>query len=236
VLAWLSLALAAVALALSVRWAFTRVDVLGRVQPFPVISVAATAVAALACAVPVLLHARLEHRLGAAASVVAGRGVEVHCQTLSQTWLSAHAELGYVAVGRDGRPESRTVIALQACDHLSDWLGSDRRNPTADQVIAVHVITHEAMHMAGELAEARAECLAVQRDAELARALGATQQQALALARQYWLEVYPKMPDEYRSGECGPHGGLDEHLPGAPWDTNPTPLAQAAPKLRRHPG
>lgn len=205
-LAWLSVALAAVALALSVRWVFTRVDVLGRVQPFPAISVGAAAVAALACAIPVLLHARLEHRLGAAASAVAGRRVEVHCQTLSQTWLSAHAELGYVEVGPDGRPEPRTVIALQACDDLSDWLGSDRRSPTADQVIAVHVITHEAMHMAGELAEARAECLAVQRDAQLVRALGASREQALALARQYWLQVYPQMPDEYRSGECAPGG------------------------------
>jgi hypothetical protein len=217
VLAWLSVALTAVALALSVRWVFTRVDVLGRAQPFPAISVGMIALAALVCAVPVLLHARLEHRLGIAASAVAGRPVEVHCQTVSQTWLSAHAELGYVEVGPDGRPEPRTVIAPQACEDLSAWLGSNRREPTREQVIAVHVITHEAMHMAGELGEARAECLAVQRDARLARALGATREQASDLARQYWLQVYPQMPDEYRSGECAPGGELDEHLPDAPW-------------------
>jgi hypothetical protein len=217
VLAWLGVALAVVAAALSVRWAVVRIDALGRVQPFPVVSVGLSATAALACAVPVLLHARLEHRLATAASVVAGRPVGVHCETLGQSWLSAHAELGYVELGPDGRPERRTVIALQACDDLSAWLHSDRRTPGRDQVIAVHVITHEAMHMAGEVDEAKAECLALQRDAQLARALGDTPEQARALARTYWREIYPQMPDGYRSSDCGPGGALDEHLPDAPW-------------------
>jgi hypothetical protein len=176
-----------------------------------------SAVAAIGCAVPILAHAQLEHRLASAASVVAGRHVDVHCQTLSQTWVSAHGELGYVELGPDGVPERRTVIALQACDDLSAWLGSNRLTPTRNQVIAVHVITHEAMHMAGEIDEARAECLAMQRDAQLARALGATPDQALALARQYWRNVYPQMPDGYRSGDCVPGGGLDARLPDAPW-------------------
>ena len=217
VLAWVSVALAAVAVAVSVRWMLTRVDVLGRVRSFPTISVGMSAVAALGCAVPVLLHVRLEHRLAAAASVVAGRPVDVHCQTLSQAWVSAHGELGYVEVGADGRPERRTVIALSACDALSGWLTSDRRTPSRDQVIAVHVLTHEAMHMAGERNEARAECLAVQRDAQLARALGDTPEQALALARQYWRTVFPQLPDDYRSGACAPGGAFDQHLPDPGW-------------------
>lgn len=216
-LAWLSVAFAVSAAALSGYWMVTRIDVLGRVQPFPTVSVGVSMIAAFACAVPVMLHARLEHRLAAAASEVAGHPVEVRCQTLSQTWLDAHAELGYVEVGPDGNPERRTVIALQACDDLSDWLGSDRRMPSSGQVIAVHVLTHEAMHMAGEKDEARAECLAVQRDARLARALGATAEQAVALARQYWREAYPRMPDGYRSGDCGPGGAMDAHLPDPPW-------------------
>jgi len=217
VLAWLSVALGATALAVSLRWVLTRVDALGRVRPFPTISVGMTAVAAIGCLIPVLLHARLEHRLAATASVLAGHPVDVHCQTLDQSWVSAHGELGYVEVGPDGRPQRRTVIALQACDDLSGWLGSDRRTPTRDQVIAVHVLTHEAMHMAGELDEARAECLAVQRDALTARLLGDTPAQALALARQYWRTVYPQLPDDYRSSDCGPGLPLDAHLPDAPW-------------------
>lgn len=217
VLAWLGIALAAVAATLSVRWALIRVDALGRARPFPAISVGLAVTVALACAFPVLLRARLEHRLASAASLVAGHRVEVHCQTLGQAWVSAHSELGYVEFGPGGRPEHRTVIALQACDALSDYLRSDRREPTGDQVIAVHVITHEAMHMAGEVDEARAECLAVQRDTQLARALGDTPEQARALARRYWRTVYPRMPDAYRSGECGPGRALDQHLPDPPW-------------------
>jgi hypothetical protein len=217
VLGWVSVALAAVAVVVSVRWMLTRVDALGRVRAFPTISVGMSAVAALGCAVPVVLHARLEHRLAAAASVVAGRQVDVQCQTLSQAWVSAHGELGYVEFGADGRPQRRTVVALSACDALSGWLASDRRTPSRDQVIAVHVLTHEAMHMAGETSEARAECLAVQRDAQLARALGDSPEEALALARQYWRTVYPQLPDDYRTGDCAPGGALDQHLPDAPW-------------------
>lgn len=216
-LVWLGVALAVVAAALSVRWAVVRVDVLGRVQPFPAISVGLSAAAALVCAVPVLLHARLEHRLAGAASTVAGRRVEVHCETLGQSWVSAHSELGYVELGSDGKPEPRTVIALQACDDLSAWLRSNRRAPSRNQMIAVHVLTHEAMHMAGEVDEARAECRSLQRDAQLARALGDSSEQARALARRYWREIYPQMPDGYRSGDCTPGGALDEHLPDAPW-------------------
>jgi hypothetical protein len=86
-------------------------------------------------------------------------------------------------------------------------------------VIAVHVLTHESMHMRGQPDEARAECEAMQRDAETAQLLGATPQEGLALARAYWLQDYPNMPDAYRSGDCVLNGSLDEHLPDPPWTT-----------------
>lgn len=209
--------MAATAAGVGLRWTVTRVDSLGRTRPFPAISVIVAALGALVCAVPVLLSARLEHRLTAAASDVVGSAVEVHCLTLGQTWLEAHAELGYVLIRPDGRPEHRAVIARQACEDLRSWLQSDRRNPSRDQVIAVHVLTHEAMHMAGVVDEAQAECLAVQRDAQLAQALGGTAQQAGELAFRYWREVYPQMPDSYWSAECRPGGALDDGLPYAPW-------------------
>jgi len=217
VLAWVAVLLATAGVGVSVRWWLTRVDALGRGRPFPAIGVTVCSVGAIGCVLPVLLQARLEHRLAAAASVVAGRRVEVHCQTLGQAWVDARPELGYVELGRDGRPQARTVMAVQACDDLSDWLGSGQREPTRDQIVAVHVLTHEAMHMAGETDEARAECRAVQRDAHLARLLGDSPERARALARRYWREVYPHLPDAYRSVGCRPGAVLDEHLPEAPW-------------------
>jgi hypothetical protein len=84
-------------------------------------------------------------------------------------------------------------------------------------VVAVHVLTHEAMHLAGVVDEAAAECAAVQRDAHTARLLGAAPADAAALATSYWQRVYPHMPDGYRSGDCRPGGAMDEGRDDAPW-------------------
>jgi hypothetical protein len=37
------------------------------------------------------------------------------------------------------------------------------------------------------------------------------------LAAAYWHDLYPLMPDGYRSSECRSGGALDEHLADAPW-------------------
>ncbi|GMA89212.1 hypothetical protein GCM10025868_44620 [Angustibacter aerolatus] len=84
------------------------------------------------------------------------------------------------------------------------YLGGDRSRPTRDQVVAVHVLTHETRHVAGVTTENAAECGAVQRDAVTARLLGATAEQAVALARSHWTTTYPRMPDAYRDGGCAP--------------------------------
>lgn len=200
----------------SVRWVLTRVDALGRIAPFPKISVGLCLVVTIACAVPLVLHARAEHRLERAASEIAGGPVGVHCQTPGETWTDAGAELGFVRWGPDGVPERKTLLKYDTCAALRSWLSSDKQHPREDQVIAVHVLTHETMHMVGITGEAQAECAAMQRDARMAEALGATPVQAQALAHRYWVDVYPRMPDGYTGG-CGPGAQWDEHLGVAPW-------------------
>jgi hypothetical protein len=108
-------------------------------------------------------------------------------------------------------------IKRDQCHHLAAYVRSGARRPTRDQVVAVHVLTHEAVHMSGRLDEAVAECAAVQRDAQTARLLGARPADAAALAATYWANIYPLMPDRYRSGECRPGGAMDEGLADAPW-------------------
>ncbi len=206
----------ALAASIVVRWVLRRVDALGRIAPFPRISVGLALALALGCAVPLLVEARLEHRLESAASSVAGTPVQVDCQGLGQAFVDVGAELGFVRWGPDGVPEHSTLIKISTCGHLRAWLGSSKAAPTLDQVVAVHVLTHETMHMVGITNEAQAECAAVQRDAVLATELGASPQEALALAQRYWTEVYPRMPDGYVGG-CGPGGSYDEHLPTPPW-------------------
>lgn len=200
-----------------VRWTVTRVDVLGRRRSFPVLGTCIPLVVAIAAGIPVVRHVQLEARLAAVSSALVGHPVKVRCETLTQAWTEVHPELGYVRFDQDGRPEPLATLSVQACGDLSDWLGSDREHPSLQQVIAVHVLTHESMHLTGQADEARAECAAVQRDVRTATLLGATPAQARALAVEYWREVYPTLPDAYRSTDCVQGGALDEGLSDAPW-------------------
>jgi hypothetical protein len=64
--------------------------------------------------------------------------------------------------------------------------------------VAVHVVAHEAQHVAGELDESVAECRAMRWDAAVAERMGASPREAAALAARYATEAYPFMRDEYR--------------------------------------
>jgi len=162
-------------------------------------------------------HHQLEDRLAAVSGDLAGYPVVVNCQTSSQEWVDAGSELGYVRYGRDGVPERATLIKHAQCKDLARYLRAHGDHPDDGEVLAVHVLTHEAMHMAGITDEARAECLAVQRDAKTARLLGASPEAAADLARRYWRTFYPRMRDEYVTPECRPGGQLDQASPDAPW-------------------
>jgi hypothetical protein len=217
VLTWVAPALAAGALVVAAFWWRRRTDGLGRPRRFPWVSVALLLVLAVAAAAPGVQRARQERRLAGAVSVLAGAEVAVRCQSLGGAFVDAGPELGYVRWRADGSPEPWTLIKRDQCHDLAAYLRSDKRRPTRDQVVAVHVLTHEAMHLAGLVGEADAECAAVQRDAHTARLLGASAADAAALAAAYWHEVYPRMPDGYRSGDCRPGGAMDERRADAPW-------------------
>lgn len=212
-----SVLLTVAALALGGRWWLRRYDALGRSRPFPFILVGLLAVLAIGAAIPPYLRHREEDRLAAAASQLVGAPVKVHCQTFGQTFYQLGAELGYVRWGAGGVPEHQTFIKRGPCADLRGYLHSDKQQPSEAQIIAVHVLTHEAMHMKGITSEAAAECAAMQRDATTAELLGASEPAALMLARAYWLVDYPRMPTDYRSADCRPGGALDERLPDPPW-------------------
>ena len=216
-LSWCIAGLLAAAVAVAVRWCLRRTDALGRPRRFPVVSVALLVLPACAFAVPVWQHHRLQDRLGQAASALVARHVEVHCQTVGEEFVHAGSELGRVDFDADGQPERSTVISREPCGALQGYLDARGRRPSPEQVVAVHVLSHESRHLAGTLEEARAECEAVQRDAATAMLLGASEADAHRLARLYWAVDYPGMPEGYRSSDCAPGGAWDEHLPDAPW-------------------
>jgi hypothetical protein len=216
-LLWSAVGLLAVAVGLAARWLLRPRDGLGRPKPFPLVSVVALVVVGGVLLVPVVRHHRLEQRLTSVATELVGAPATVHCQTVGQELVDVGAELGYVRWGPGGVPEHETLVKHAQCGDLAAYLGSGKDAPSLDQVVAVHVLTHEAMHMAGEKAESAAECQAVQRDARTAELLGATPEQARRLATTYWAHLFPRMPEAYRSGGCRPGGALDEGLPTAPW-------------------
>jgi hypothetical protein len=217
VLTWFAVALAGGAVAVGVGWWRRRADELGRPRRFPWVSMVVLSALAVAAAVPGVARASQEWRLGAAATVLAGAPVAVRCQTLGQAVLDGGPELGYVRWRADGSPEPWALIKRDQCRHLAAYVRSDGHRPSRDQVVAVHVLTHEAMHLSGRLGESEAECAAVQRDARTARLLGAEPADAAGLAATYWRQVYPLMPDRYRSEQCQASGSLDERLADAPW-------------------
>lgn len=95
------------------------------------------------------------------------------------------------------------------CNTLASWLVSDKTDPTLEQVNALHVLVHEAIHVTGEFNEGTTECIAMQRDAEAAELLGAAPSDARALADAYYQQTFPRMSSEYRSPACVPDGALD---------------------------
>jgi hypothetical protein len=201
----------------AVRGYLRRYDTLGRRRSFPTISVSLLVVLAIVLALPTVLRDREQSKLDKVASVLVGAHATVHCETFGQTFTETNGDLGFVKFGPDGVPERHTTIMRGPCSDLRHYYGGDQSDPSPDEVVAVHVLTHESMHMRGQPNESEAECEAMQRDAETAQLLGATPQEGLALAESYRQVVYPHMPDNYRSDECKAGGTLDEHLPDPPW-------------------
>ncbi len=216
-LTWMAIGLLTAAAVVITRWVFGRHDSLGRQQSFPVVAVIALVVPALVAATPGILRWREERTLARAASVLVGQRVEVDCQTFGSAFVDVGSELGWVAYGPDGVPERKTLIKYEQCAALRDYLGSSKAAPPPEQIVAVHILSHESMHMAGLTNEAEAECAAMQRDAQTARLLGADPFEAQALAKTYWRTVYPRLSEAYLTGDCRPGGRLDEHLADAPW-------------------
>jgi hypothetical protein len=215
VLEYIAVAFAFAALALFARWLQQRG--VRQHAPFPAIGISSCVVLAVVATFPVVDRVTLESRLSHSSSTLLGMHVEVDCQTLTGSALDMGNELGFVKWGPDGIPERKTLIKHQQCNDLHSYLNSSKQHPSASQILAVHVLTHESMHMSGIKVEYVAECDAMQRDTAMAEVMGAKPAAAHALAVTYWLTVYPNMPDGYRSSDCRPGGSLDLHLPDAPW-------------------
>ncbi len=104
-------------------------------------------------------------------------------------------------------------LKAEQCDALRSWLdGSPSQAASYDEMLALHVFAHEIVHLSGVFDEAQTDCTAMQRTGEVARLFGgsdAWRTAGEAMAAGYYAEVYPRMPDAYRSTDCRAGGRLD---------------------------
>jgi len=181
-------------------------------------------------------HGRVanEHALGAVASQLAGRPVEVRCQGFWSELLDINNRAGEVRFP-DGHPADDTYLTRKTCGALKnfrtsadhpeldclqsvDWRRwtvpvdfhsscSDRARPAVE---AVSTLTHESMHLRGWIAEADAQCYAIQFVPWTVVRLGGTAAEGAAVAN-FALALQAAMPPEYRSQACMAGGTLDLH-------------------------
>lgn len=191
------------------NWAFAKTAVL-----FPWKQVVVFGVATVFTLHMVVQEALLERKLMKVARDLYSVRHPIECASFFRAMSGEFAPAGGgVAWVRTKKQDA--VLAMDVCDNLKSLINNPRQW-SPEQAWAVHVFTHEVMHLRGELDEQRTDCQAYQRSAQVAQALGVRQEQALQMTLHMFREIYPRHP--YNSTECAKGRGLDENLPTSPWN------------------
>jgi preprotein translocase subunit YajC len=170
-----------------------------------------------------------EAALARIASVIAGRGVTVECAGAFATLTDVSSRDGSVEFGPDGTPADEAKLSGATCARLRSFLaggvpGLDclavvgHCSEVAERAaVAVNVLSHEAWHLRGVRNEAAAQCYALQTNADTALQLGASPDEAVAIASWVDRRVQPALPSDYRTSECHDGGPLDLHPERTGW-------------------
>ena len=132
-------------------------------------------------------------------------GISADCERFTEELFNLNQWQGYVYY--DGSNVAH--LRRNVCHDLWHYAHGDQANPTDGEVMAVHVVGHETMHVNGIVDESTAECMAVQLNHFIAEELGATPQEARELQRRYFEDFYPYQRDYYITSECREGGELD---------------------------
>lgn len=136
----------------------------------------------------------------------------LQCQRLSELWIDMDS--GSIGGKVSGARVNIATMKYGQCAELFSWMQSwDKSNPSMEQVVAVHVLTHEGIHTTGEFNEAVTECTAIQRDSMMVTKLGADKDTGLLLQKMYFENMYPKMSSAYQLGGCTIDNKFDSLLP-----------------------
>ena len=165
---------------------------------------------AIICAIWPIREVLLERKLGLVVEEFLGKEqVIVDCKPYFDfTFLGGIK--GYVYFGSD-------TIYLEAntCKDLARYIRAPK-SADLDARWALHILTHEAMHVAGTRNEIKTDCQAYQRNHRMSVLLDVPRHIAITHARQIHRERSP-YNEGYYSPDCEPGKRLDENLPDAVW-------------------
>jgi len=180
---------------------------------------AAVLILAVLFAWPTLHRWYFEHYLSAMATTLAdGHRARVHCNTVLDTMFDP----AMLAAGHANPKTGEIVFQQPWCDRLSSYLRHPNR-ASEEELASLNILTHESMHVRGELNEAHTECQSVQRNARTARMLGVPDEVAHRNALDYYNILYQRRAEvgglagSYYSAECAPGKALDERLEDSTW-------------------
>lgn len=94
----------------------------------------------------------------------------------------------------------RTVIRHHTCNDLISWHQSFRQEATPEQGLALHVLFHEAQHIAGSYDETYAECQALEVYPEVIKRVGGTYEDGVAWRDRYETTHHNLLPAKYLKG------------------------------------
>ncbi|CAA6811566.1 MAG: Unknown protein [uncultured Thiotrichaceae bacterium] len=137
-------------------------------------------------------------------------GVSFHCNSAFDSIFDN--DLG--VAGHANPYTKKVVFQVGWCDALMRYI-EDPMGANQEAKFSMHMFTHEAMHIRGEMVEQRTDCQALQRDVEAAVILGVPQHIAKDHTEEFYTTVYPKHP--YYTNLCAPGKALDEYLIHPPW-------------------
>lgn len=142
----------------------------------------------------------MEAKLGTVVSEISGKKAgTVHCQRLSEAFFDTKVSVaGHVS----SENPHIAVVNYEQCQQIFSWLEQGKKMPNEEQIKALHVFTHESVHVSGEYNEAVTECTAINRDYLTVKALGGSEETGRQMASIYYETIWPKMPKEYILADC----------------------------------
>ena len=162
---------------------------------------------------------RIERLLSAKATQLAEfHRAKVHCNTIFDTLFDRES----MAAGHASPQTGQIVFQYPWCSTIMAYLDHPQ-HANWEELESLNMLTHESMHVRGEMNEAITECEAVQRNVRTAKNLGVPASIARQNAIDYYRYVYLSrgttggFQAPYFSDQCAPGKALDEHLADSTW-------------------